>query len=93
MLPPVSQRHDDMKKLVEKKNKLQNELSILQSKHEVVVNDFTETCQTIKTLQNQIKEEIKPVVIHSDSKAYDGENKESLRWDMKIYLHYSNSNR
>ena len=76
MLPPVSQRHDDMKKLMEKNNKLQNVLSILQSKHEVVVNNFTEACQTIETLQNKIKEEIKPIVIHFDNKAYDDENKE-----------------
>ena len=69
MLPPVSQRHDDMKKLMEKNNKLQNVLSILQSKHEVVVNNFTEACQTIETLQNKIKEEIKPIVIHSDNKS------------------------
>ena len=76
VLPPVSQRHDDIKMLVEKNNKLQNELSILQSHHEVIVNDLTKACQTIETLENQIKEEKQPVVIHSNIKAYDDEIKE-----------------
>ena len=76
VLPPVSQRHDDIKMLVEKNNKLQNELSILQSHHEVIVNDLTKACQTIETLENQIMEEKKPVVIHSNIKAYDDEIKE-----------------
>ena len=70
MLPPGSQRHDDLKKLVNQNDKLQNELSILRTNHEVLVDNFTKACQTIETLKNQTKEEIKPVVINSDIEAY-----------------------
>ena len=77
VLPPGIQRHDDLKKLVNKNDKLQNELSILQSNHEVLVNDFTKACQTIETLKNQIvKEDIKPVMVNSDIEEYADENKE-----------------
>ena len=78
MLPPGSQTHDDLKKLVNKNDRLQNELSILRSNHEVLVDNFTKACQTIETLKNQIsiKEEIKPDVINSDIEAYVDEIKE-----------------
>ena len=76
VLPPVSQRHIEIEKLVDKNEKLQNELTMLQSNHNAVMNNYIKACETIKTLENRIKEEMKPVVIHSDIKANDDETKE-----------------
>ena len=70
--PPVS---PEIEKLVERNEKLQNELTMLQSNHNAVMNNYMNACETIKTLENRIKEEMKPVVIHSDIKANDEETK------------------
>ena len=39
------------------------------------MNNYIKACETIKTLENRIKEEMKPVVIHSDIKANEDETK------------------
>ena len=75
VLPPVSQRHIEIEKLVDKNEKLQNELTMLQSNHNAVMNNYMHACETIKTLEDRIKEELKPAVIHSDIKANDDETK------------------
>ena len=77
MLPPPdslrAQSHEEIKNLVDKNKRLQKELSNLQSTHDNVVTDFTKACLTIKTLETQLKQEIKPVVKHSEIEAYADE--------------------
>ena len=77
--------HVEIEKLVDKNKKLQNKLTMLQSNHDAVMNNYMSACETIKTLENRIKEEMKPVVIHSDIKANDDETKE-----LKIIIEHQN---